>query len=43
MVMKLELNNFKIKFNSLINYFIKYNNISSNILDEVLNSDSKNY
>ena len=38
-----ELNNFKNKFNSLINYFIKYNHMSSNILDEVLSSDSKNY
>ena len=40
---RLELNNFKIKFNSLLDYFLKYNNISSNILDQVLNSDSKNY
>lgn len=40
---RLELNNFKTKFNSLLDYFLKYNNISSNILDQVLNSDSKNY
>lgn len=38
-----ELNNFKNKFNSLINYFIKYNNMSSNILDEVLSSGPNNY
>ena len=40
---KLELNHFKNKFNSLLDYFLKYNNISSNILEEVLNSDFKNY
>ena len=40
---KLELNLFKNKFNSLLDYFLKYNNISSNILEEVLNSDCKNY
>ena len=40
---KLELNNFKIKFNSLLDYFLKYNKMTSNILDQVLNSDSSNY
>ena len=40
---KSELNNFKIKFNSLLDYFLKYNKMTPNILDEVLNSDSKNY
>ena len=40
---KSELDNFKIKFNSLINHYVKYNNISSNILDEVLSSDSNNF
>jgi len=33
---KSELNNFKIKFNSLLDYFLKYNKMTPNILDEVL-------
>ena len=38
---KSELTNFKVKFNSLINYFLKYNNLNQNVLDELLNSDSR--
>ena len=37
---KSELTNFKVKFNSLIDYFLKYNNLNSYVLDEMLNSDS---
>ena len=40
---KSELKNFKLKFNSLIKYFLKHNNLNSNILDEVLSSDSKDF
>ncbi len=38
---KSELTNFKVKFNALINYFLKYNNLNQNVLDELLNSDSR--
>ena len=37
---KSELKVFKTKFNLLTDYFLKYNNLSNNILDEILNSDS---
>ena len=37
---KSELKVFKTKFNLLIDYFLKYNNLTYNILDEILNSDS---
>ena len=40
---KLELKNFETKFNLLIDYFLKYNNLNSNILDQILNSDSENF
>jgi phosphate starvation-inducible PhoH-like protein len=40
---KSELKIFKLKFNSLIKYFLKHNNLNSNILDEVLSSDSNNF
>jgi phosphate starvation-inducible PhoH-like protein len=40
---KSELKTFKLKFNSLIKYFLKHNNLNSNILDEVLSSDSNNF
>ena len=37
---KSELKVFKTKFNLLIDYFLKYNNLTYNILDEIFNSDS---
>ena len=40
---KSELKVFKTKFNLLIDYFLKYNNLTYNILDEILNSDSGNF
>ena len=40
---KSELKNFKTKFNLLTDYFLKYNNLTNNILDEILNSDSGNF
>ena len=40
---KSELKTFKLKFNSLIKYFVKHNNLNSNILDEVLSSDSNDF
>ena len=40
---KSELKIFKNKFNSLIDYYLKYNNISANILDEILKSNSSNF
>ena len=38
-----ELKIFKTKFNLLIDYFLKYNNLTYNILDEILNSDSGDF
>ena len=40
---KSELKIFKTKFNLLIDYFLKYNNLTYNILDEILNSDSGDF
>ena len=40
---KSELKIFKTKFNLLTDYFLKYNNLTDNILDEILNSDSGNF
>ena len=40
---KSELKTFKTKFNLLTDYFLKYNNLTNNILDEILNSDSENF
>ena len=40
---KSELKIFKNKFNLLVNYFLKHNKLNSNILDEILNSNSKNF
>ena len=40
---KSELKTFKLKFNSLIKYFLKHNTLNSNILDEVLSSDSNDF
>ena len=40
---KSELNDFKIKFNHLTNYLLKYNNISSNILEEILTSEKTKF
>ena len=40
---KSELKVFKTKFNLLIDYFLKYNNLTYNILDEILNSNSGNF
>ena len=40
---KSELKIFKNKFNLLVDYFLKHNKLNSNILDEILNSNSKNF
>ena len=40
---KSELKIFKNKFNLLLDYFLKHNKLNSNILDEILNSNSKNF
>ena len=40
---KSELKIFKNKFNLLVDYFLKHNKLNSNILDEILNSTSKNF
>jgi len=40
---KSELKIFKDKFNLLLDYFLKHNKLNSNILDEILNSNSKNF
>ena len=40
---KSELKVFKTKFNLLIDHFLKYNNLTYNILDEILNSDSGDF
>ena len=40
---KSELKIFKTKFNLLTDYFLKYNNLTDNILDEILNSNSGNF
>ena len=39
----LELKVFENKFNLLIDYFLKYNYLNSNILEQILNSDSKHF
>ena len=40
---KSELKIFKNKFNLLVDYFLKHNKLNSNILDEILDSNSKNF
>ena len=40
---KSELKTFKNKFNLLLDYFLRHNKLNSNILDEILNSNSKNF
>ena len=40
---KSELKIFKNKFNLLLDYFLKHNKLNSNILDEILDSNSKNF
>ena len=40
---KSELKIFKNKFNLLVDYFLKHNKLNSHILDEILNSNSKNF
>lgn len=40
---KSELKIFKNKFNLLVDYFSKHNKLNSNILDEILSSNSKNF
>ena len=40
---KSELKTFKNKFNLLVDYFLKHNKLNSNILDEILDSNSKNF
>lgn len=40
---KSELKIFKNKFNLLLDYFLRHNKLNSNILDEILNSNSKNF